>query len=96
MTEPDLQLELLYYSVPTPVYIQWFRYGEKLENKTSYYFSSIKQSMNLKIHGINILCFGYRSSLRIAKPLFGEYIAVIKNELGETKHTFEWQSGKSL
>ncbi|CAC5387769.1 HMCN [Mytilus coruscus] len=94
VTEPELQLGLLYYSIPTPVNIQWFRYGEKLENLTSYSFSSIKQSMNLQFHGINILCDGYRSSLRIAKPLYGEYIAVLKNEIGETEHEFNWESDK--
>ncbi|CAC5386898.1 unnamed protein product [Mytilus coruscus] len=92
ITEPELQLGLLYYSIPTPVNIQWFRYGEKLENSTSYSFSSIKQSMNLQFHGISILCDGYRSSLRIAKPLYGEYLAVLKNEIGETKHEFKWES----
>ncbi|XP_063399331.1 uncharacterized protein LOC134683950 [Mytilus trossulus] len=92
ITETELQFGLLYYSIPTTVNIRWFRYGEKLENLSSYSFSSSKQHVNLQFYGINILCNGYRSILKISKPLFGEYIAVLKNEIGETKHEFKWES----
>ncbi|XP_052066927.1 uncharacterized protein LOC127706386 isoform X2 [Mytilus californianus] len=92
ITNPELHFVVSYYSVPTPVYIEWFRYGEKLENSTLCSFSSIEQSVNLPIHGIKILCEGYRSNLSIVKPFYGEYIAVLKNSIGETKHYFKWES----
>lgn len=92
----ELQFVVFYYSVPAPVYIEWYRYGEKLENSTSYIFSSIEQDVNLHIHGKQILCDGYRSNLSVANFLSGEYTAVLKNKVGETKTYFKWQSGKSL
>lgn len=79
----ELQFVVFYYSVPAPVYIEWYRYGEKLENSTSYIFSSIEEDVNLHIHGKQILCDGYRSNLSVANFLSGEYTAVLKNKVGE-------------
>lgn len=95
ITEPELQFVVFYYSVPSPVNIEWFRYEEKLENSTSNFFSSTGQTVHLPFHGVKVPSDGFRSSLTVIKPLFGEYIAVLKNEIGETKHRFKWQSGKS-
>ncbi|CAG2207671.1 unnamed protein product [Mytilus edulis] len=93
ITEPELAFVVLYYSVPSPVDVQWFRYREKLENSTLYLFSSIKQSVHVPIHRTKIVYDGYRSRLGVLQPLSGVYIAVLKNKIGEAKHYFRWQPG---